>query len=78
MSIFKDVTKTIKNIFSPEDDMMFDDENDFEVENQNPFLKKGNDKNLHLVESQPLKEKYASQEKGIEAIVSMSVMFWIM
>ncbi len=44
MSIFKDVTKTIKNIFSPEDDMMFDDENDFEVENQNPFLKKGNDK----------------------------------
>ena len=44
MSIFKDVTKTIKNIFSPEDDMMFDDENDFEVENQNPFLNKGNDK----------------------------------
>ena len=41
-------------------------------------MKKGNCKNLHLVASQPLKEKYASQEKGIEAIVSMSVMFWIM
>ena len=26
-------------------------------------MKKGNYKNLHLVASQPLKEKYASQEK---------------
>lgn len=29
MSIFKDISSTVKNIFSAEDDMVFDDENDF-------------------------------------------------
>ena len=41
-------------------------------------MKKGNHKNLYLVVLQPLKEKYASQEKDTEAIVSRSVMFWIL
>lgn len=41
MSIFKDVRDTVKNIFSADDDMVFDDENEFEVEKTpNPFLKK--------------------------------------
>ena len=41
MSIFKDVKDTVKNIFSADDDMVFDDETEFEVEKApNPFLKK--------------------------------------
>lgn len=44
MSIFSDVKKTVKNIFSADDDMVFEDENEFEVETKNPFLKKMSDK----------------------------------
>lgn len=44
MSIFKDVTKTVKNIFSADDDMMFEEDGDFEVENKNPFFSKPGDK----------------------------------
>lgn len=42
MGILKEVTKTVKNIFSADDDMIFEDENEFEVQQQpqNPFLKK--------------------------------------
>ena len=41
MGILKEVTKTVKNIFSADDDMIFEDDNDFEVQQpQNPFLKK--------------------------------------
>ncbi len=44
MGILKDVTQTVKNIFNAEDDMMFDDENEFEAEKPNPFFKKVNEK----------------------------------
>ena len=44
MGIFKDVTKTVKNIFNSDDDMIFGDDNEFEVETQNPFFKKPGDK----------------------------------
>lgn len=44
MGLFKDITQTVKNIFSADDDMMFDDDNDFEQTNQNPILKKANEK----------------------------------
>ena len=44
MGLFKDITQTVKNIFSADDDMMFDDDNDFEQVNQNPILKKANEK----------------------------------
>lgn len=44
MGIFKDVTKTVKNIFSSDDDMIFDDENELESNEQNPFLRKLGDK----------------------------------
>ena len=41
MGILKEVTKTVKNIFSADDDMIFEDDNEFEVQQpQNPFLKK--------------------------------------
>ena len=41
MGILKEVTKTVKNIFSADDDMIFEEENEFEVQQpQNPFLKK--------------------------------------
>ena len=41
MGIFKDVKDTVKNIFSADDDMVFDDETEFEQEKPaNPFLKK--------------------------------------
>lgn len=46
MGILKNVTKTVKNIFSADDDMIFDDENEFEVEQQNPFLKKAPEKKV--------------------------------
>ena len=36
MGIFKEVTKTVKNIFNADDDMMFDDDNEFNVQNQQP------------------------------------------
>ena len=44
MSLLKDITQTVKNIFSADDDMIFDDENDFEQASQNPMLKKANEK----------------------------------
>lgn len=48
MGILKEVTKTVKNIFNADDDMMFDDENDFQEPNNQganfsfpkPFSKK--------------------------------------
>ena len=54
MGIFKEVTKTVKNIFNADDDMMFDDENEFQNQNaQNsnfsfpkPFAKKNANDNM--------------------------------
>ena len=34
MGILNEVKKTVKNIFNAEDDMMFDDENDFQDNGQ--------------------------------------------
>lgn len=53
MGIFKEVTKTMKNIFNADDDMMFDDENEFQNQNGSnnsfsfpkPFAKKDGSEN---------------------------------
>ena len=53
MGIFKEVTKTVKNIFNADDDMMFDDDVEFQDQSRQPgsfsfpkpFTKKGNDDN---------------------------------
>ena len=44
MSIIKDISQTVKNIFNGDDDMMFDDESEFELEKQNPLLRKTTEK----------------------------------
>ena len=54
MGIFKEVTKTVKNIFNADDDMMFDDENEFQDQNNQssgfsfpkPFSKKNAGNNV--------------------------------
>lgn len=53
MGIFKEVTKTMKNIFNADDDMMFDDENEFQDQSSQsgsfsfpkPFAKKSGNEN---------------------------------
>lgn len=46
MSIFKEIKSTVKNIFSSDDDMMFEDENDFreQANDPKPFLPFGKKK----------------------------------
>lgn len=56
MGILNEVTKTVKNIFNADDDMMFDDDVEFNDSKHNPtfslpkpFSKKSNDNNLNKV-----------------------------
>lgn len=60
MGIFKEVTKTMKNIFNADDDMMFDDENEFQDQSSQsgsfsfpkPFAKKSGNENAFVQNKQ--------------------------